>query len=129
MKRLALLSSVLILVLVPSTALADTYSATWAGQSNDVSATGATVIEVMVDVTCPVGETFLGKVNVRSNGETYFLGRISGECQGSAVRVATMDERTREIPCFQMYAVSGQVRFSSGVEVTIPKVVDQFCAG
>ena len=131
MKRLALLSSLVILILVPSTALggtAATYSATWAGQTNTVSGTGAAVAEVRIDVTCPVGETFAGRVNVRSPGETYFMGRISGECQGSAVEVATTQHVTREIPCLQTYAVSGQVQFSSGVTRAIPKVVDQFCA-
>lgn len=124
--RRALVLSLMVLaavvVLVPAAGAAPGHTAKFTFWNFDIDASGTTLRDVTVEVSCPSGSTFLGRVSLRSGGDTVFSGRIKGTCTGSPVTVHTFNETASKVPCGQEMDLGGQVRSSDQVKFFIKKV-------
>jgi hypothetical protein len=128
--RRALILSMTVLAVVAFAAMAPAASALiashhaeFSGWDFDPVPSGSIQRDATVDVSCPSGETFEGRVTLRTeNHVTAFSGQIRGHCAGGPVSVHTFNERASAVACGVDEDLSGQVRSTDGAKFPIQRV-------
>jgi hypothetical protein len=72
-----------------------------------------------VEVTCPEGETFTGRLNARTAGTSWFIGQVSGDCVEPPTNWITGDYVSSKIPCSTLVRLGGQLRISDGTKLFV----------
>lgn len=129
MRRALLLSLLLLAVLAPSALAGSLHGATFTGWDFDFVQGGTILRDVTVEVDCPGGYTFAGKVTLRTGGgNTVFNGKVNGTCTGHPLSVHTFGEQASVVPCGVDMTLSGQIRSTDGAKFfASPKIQFNSC--